>query len=461
MASVGTTWRYIKARVAGRVEERMDPAIQIEQAVDDARKQDAEFRMQAARVIANRTEVQMQLDRAVDRAATLKEQAGQALRQADAAAQAGDAAAVDKWTRSAQTLAMQLESAESLVETLKTQYRAATEQAEIAKEQVNQNALRLEELTAKRLELMGKLEQAKMQERVNATLRDALAAGRHGRPDAARDRGQDRPPHGARLGPRRAGAVLGHERAGRDRPGDARGGRQRAPGLAAAGARHRGAGRRRRRSNGPSRRRSRPAPTAASAEAETAEADPAEKPARGLTRTSPVSARRSAGGSARCAMLLQRRPPNSRNSATKPMITLTTVDGDLRAHGVREDRRARRLARQHDHQQRLLRARAAGGERQQGRDRAHDQHEQRVLDGRVHVEGLEQEVRRAEPAPPADELQERDAAQVQLREVQDREALSHAVPERPHVLRDPAQQDHADEREHAPRRSAPRAGGRR
>jgi phage shock protein A len=170
MASVGTTWRYIKARVAGRVEERMDPAIQIEQAVDDARKQDAEFRMQAARVIANRTEVQMQLDRAVDRAATLKEQAGQALRQADAAAQAGDVAAVDKWTRSAQTLAMQLESAESLVETLMTQYRAATEQAEIAKEQVNQNALRLDELTARRLELLGKLEQAKMQERVNATL---------------------------------------------------------------------------------------------------------------------------------------------------------------------------------------------------------------------------------------------------------------------------------------------------
>jgi phage shock protein A len=170
MASVGNTWRYIKTRVAGRVEERMDPAIQIEQAVDDARKQDAEFRMQAARVIANRTEVQMQLDRAVDRAATLKEQAGQALRQADAGAQAGDAGAVDKWTRAAQTLAMQLESSESLVETLKTQYRAATEQAEIAKEQVNQNALRLEELTARRLELMGKLEQAKMQERVNATL---------------------------------------------------------------------------------------------------------------------------------------------------------------------------------------------------------------------------------------------------------------------------------------------------
>jgi phage shock protein A len=170
MSSVGNAWRYLKTRVATRVEERMDPAIQIEQAVDDARRQDAEFRMQAARVIANRTEVQMQLDRAVDRAVTLKEHAGQALRELDRSASAGDAAGVDKWTHQAQRLAMQLESAEALVETLKTQYRAATEQAEIAKEQVNQNALRLEQLTAKRLELLGKLEQAKMQERVNATL---------------------------------------------------------------------------------------------------------------------------------------------------------------------------------------------------------------------------------------------------------------------------------------------------
>ncbi len=169
-SSVGNAWRYFKTRVATRVEERMDPAIQIEQAVDEARKQDAEFRRQAARVIANRTEVQMQLDRAVDRANTLKEHAGQALRELDRSARAGDAAAVDKWTHQAQKLAMQLESAEGLVETLKTQYRAATEQAELAKEQVNQNALRLEELTAKRLELLGKLEQAKMQERVNTTL---------------------------------------------------------------------------------------------------------------------------------------------------------------------------------------------------------------------------------------------------------------------------------------------------
>jgi phage shock protein A len=168
--SVGNAWRYLKTRVATRVEERMDPAVQIEQAVQEARKQDAEFRMQAARVIANRTEVQMQLDRAVDRAATLKEHTGQALHEADGAARSGDAAGVDKWTHQAQALAMQLESAESLVDTLKMQYRAATEQAEIAKEQVNQNALRLEHLTARRLELLGKLEQAKMQERVNSTL---------------------------------------------------------------------------------------------------------------------------------------------------------------------------------------------------------------------------------------------------------------------------------------------------
>ena len=65
---------------------------------------------------------------------------------------------------------MKLESTETLVEGLKTQYSTATQQAELAKEQVNANALRLQELSAKRMELLGKLEQAKMQEQVNQTL---------------------------------------------------------------------------------------------------------------------------------------------------------------------------------------------------------------------------------------------------------------------------------------------------
>jgi phage shock protein A len=65
---------------------------------------------------------------------------------------------------------MRLESSESLVESLKQQYRVAMEQAQGAKAQVDDNAMRLEGLVSRRMELMGKLQQAKMQEEVNKTL---------------------------------------------------------------------------------------------------------------------------------------------------------------------------------------------------------------------------------------------------------------------------------------------------
>ena len=170
MGFFARVWGYLKALVTGGVESRMKPEVQIEQAMQEARKQDLELRNQAARVIAHRTELQMRLDRAIEDSAGAREQAAQSLRNADAAAQKADAADVDRWTRTAQTLAMKLEAAENLVASLKEQYGTATEQAELAKTQVNDNAMRLQELSARRMELLGKLEQAKMQEQVNATM---------------------------------------------------------------------------------------------------------------------------------------------------------------------------------------------------------------------------------------------------------------------------------------------------
>jgi len=112
----------------------------------------------------------MKLDRAIEDSAKAREQASQALRNADAAARAGKTDDVDKWNRAAQALALQMQSSETMVETLKQQYTTASEQAELAKRQANENALQLQELTAKRMELVGKLEQAKMQEAVTRTM---------------------------------------------------------------------------------------------------------------------------------------------------------------------------------------------------------------------------------------------------------------------------------------------------
>lgn len=170
MSFLSRTWGYLKVAVQGGVEKRMDPGIQIEQALQEAQKRDGELREQAARVIAHRTEVEMRLGRAVEESAKAREQAGQALRNADAATRAGKAEDADKWTRAAQALALQMQAKESEVENLKAQHATASEQADLAKRQANENALQLQELAAKRMELVGKLEQAKMQEAVNRTM---------------------------------------------------------------------------------------------------------------------------------------------------------------------------------------------------------------------------------------------------------------------------------------------------
>jgi phage shock protein A len=93
--------------------------------------------------------------------------AKQALLKADEAKTAGDTAGEQKWTQAAQSLAMKLQASENNLESLKTQFSTAVAQADQAKEAVQANAMKVQELGAKRMEMLGSLEQAKMQETVN------------------------------------------------------------------------------------------------------------------------------------------------------------------------------------------------------------------------------------------------------------------------------------------------------
>jgi phage shock protein A len=65
---------------------------------------------------------------------------------------------------------MKLQAAENNLSGFKGQYSVAVDQAEDAKKAVEQNAMRLQELAAKKMELVGKYQQAKMQEAVNKTV---------------------------------------------------------------------------------------------------------------------------------------------------------------------------------------------------------------------------------------------------------------------------------------------------
>jgi phage shock protein A len=169
-------WRsYIKAWFGKRRDQVMDPEIEIEQAIQEAQKRDQELRNQAAKVIAHRTQVENQLGDAADDLGEAKEMAKQALLKADAAQKAANADEAARWTDAARTLAMRMQAAQSNVDMLKAQFDAATQQAEQAKQAVNTNAMQLQGISAKRMQMLGQLQSAKMQESVNKAM-DSLNA---------------------------------------------------------------------------------------------------------------------------------------------------------------------------------------------------------------------------------------------------------------------------------------------
>jgi phage shock protein A len=154
----------------------MDPEIEIQSAIDEARRRDQDLRNQAAKVIAHKTTLESQIENAADDVGEAREMAKQALLKADEAKKAGDEETVTKWTQAAQSLAMKLQASENNVNSLKEQYEFAVGQAEEAKEAVQTNAMNLQELSAKRMEMLGSLEQAKMQESVNSAV-EAMSRG--------------------------------------------------------------------------------------------------------------------------------------------------------------------------------------------------------------------------------------------------------------------------------------------
>jgi phage shock protein A len=167
-------WGYITTLFRTTAEKAMDPEVEIEQAINQARKRDQQLRNQAAKVVAHRSQIENKMEKAADEVGETREMAKQAILKAEEAKAAGNAEETEKWTRTAQALAMKLQANENNLNTLKTQYETAAAQADKAKEAVQQNAMRVQELAAKRMELLGSLEAAKMQESVNDAV-DALS----------------------------------------------------------------------------------------------------------------------------------------------------------------------------------------------------------------------------------------------------------------------------------------------
>jgi phage shock protein A len=163
-------WKYMSAWFGAKVDEKADPKIQIQQAIQEAQNQHQQLTQQAAAVIGNQRQLEMQLNRQLGQIETLQAQARQALVLADNAKADGDPEKAREFEETAQALANQLVSAESSIEDLKTLHDSALRAAAQARDAVQNNAVMLQQKLAERTKLLTQLEQAKMQETVSKSL---------------------------------------------------------------------------------------------------------------------------------------------------------------------------------------------------------------------------------------------------------------------------------------------------
>ena len=163
-------WDYLMALFDNKIEENADPKVQIEQAINDAQRQHQALSQQAAAVIGNQRQLEMQLNRRLEEVEKLQANAKQALQLADKARAEGNAQKAQEYENAAEAFAAQLVTAEQGVEDTKQLHDQALQQAAQAKQAVERNAAHLQQQVAERSKLLSQLEQAKMQEKVSETM---------------------------------------------------------------------------------------------------------------------------------------------------------------------------------------------------------------------------------------------------------------------------------------------------
>ena len=184
-------WKYLMALFDNKIEENSDPKIQIEQAIEDAQRQHQELSQQAAAVICNQRQLEMQLNRRLAEVEKLQGNTRQALELADKARANGDENKAVEYENAAEAFAAQLVTAEESVEDTKKLHDQALQQAEQAKRAVERNNAALRQKVDERSKLLSQLEQAKMQEKVSESLNsmnELSAGGNTPSLDAVRDK---------------------------------------------------------------------------------------------------------------------------------------------------------------------------------------------------------------------------------------------------------------------------------
>jgi len=163
-------WKYFTAKLNSSFNERADPKVQLEQAIAEAQDQHRRLVEQAANVIANQKQTEMQLNRKMEELEQLNGSARQAVLMTDDATKKGDPAKATEFAQAAEAFANRLIETEKSVDSLKTLHLQAAQAADQAKGAVQQNSKVLQQKLAERQKLLSQLDQAKMQEQVNAAM---------------------------------------------------------------------------------------------------------------------------------------------------------------------------------------------------------------------------------------------------------------------------------------------------
>jgi phage shock protein A len=136
----------------------------------EAQEQHRRLVEQAASVIANQKQTELQLNRSMQELEKIGSSTRQALSMADEAARRGDAAKAADYNQTAQAFANRLIATEKRVDDLKNMHLQATQAAQQAKAAVQQNSNALQQKLAERQKLLSQLDQARMQEQLNTAM---------------------------------------------------------------------------------------------------------------------------------------------------------------------------------------------------------------------------------------------------------------------------------------------------
>src|ERR1700694_2720399 len=107
------TWRYLEAALERRLEQAADPRIQIEQAIEEAKRQHALLTQQAAEVVGNERELDIRINRALDTIERLKASIAQAIRMEDRVRREGDVQKAAHYASAAEAIAGRLAGVEA------------------------------------------------------------------------------------------------------------------------------------------------------------------------------------------------------------------------------------------------------------------------------------------------------------------------------------------------------------